>query len=92
MPVSAVCRVIFCSAGGARRSRSDLIAKRSTDAIDVGNLRIAPEALEVALRVDVDEWRGEVAKIDRHFDNLGNRLPAAMRAQLDALQQRLAAA
>ena len=60
-------------------------------ALDLANLHVTADALETALRVDVNEWKGEVPKIRQHFDHLGNRLPAAMRAQLDALSRRLAA-
>ena len=60
-------------------------------ALELRGLDLGEARLGEVLKVDVNEWRGEVPKIAQHFDNLGNRLPRAMRTQLDALAQRLAA-
>jgi phosphoenolpyruvate carboxykinase (GTP) len=42
-----------------------------------------------AVRVDADEWRGEVPLIREHFEALGDKLPAALRDELGALEARL---
>jgi phosphoenolpyruvate carboxykinase (GTP) len=42
-----------------------------------------------ALRVDADEWRRELPTIHEHFDSFGDRLPAELRDELAALEQRL---
>jgi phosphoenolpyruvate carboxykinase (GTP) len=42
-----------------------------------------------ALEVDVDAWRAELPTMREHFARFGDRLPAAMRAELDALESRL---
>ena len=42
-----------------------------------------------ALRVDPDEWRRELPTIREHFERFGDRLPAALPAELHALEQRL---
>jgi phosphoenolpyruvate carboxykinase (GTP) len=44
-----------------------------------------------ALRVDTDEWNRELPTIKEHFGTFGDRLPAALRDELDALEQRLKA-
>jgi phosphoenolpyruvate carboxykinase (GTP) len=46
--------------------------------------------VEAALRVDTDEWAREVATAHTHFDTFGDHLPAALRDELTALEQRLA--
>jgi phosphoenolpyruvate carboxykinase (GTP) len=42
-----------------------------------------------ALHVDVDEWRRELPTIHEHFASFGDRLPAELRDELAALEQRL---
>jgi phosphoenolpyruvate carboxykinase (GTP) len=44
-----------------------------------------------ALTVDGDAWRAELPTIREHFDRFGDRLPGALRAELDALAGRLGA-
>jgi phosphoenolpyruvate carboxykinase (GTP) len=41
------------------------------------------------LRVDRDEWRAELPGIVDYFSQFGNRLPAAISAQAEALRWRL---
>jgi hypothetical protein len=40
--------------------------------------------------VDIDAWRTEAAELDKDLDAYGSRTPAALRAELAALKQRLA--
>jgi phosphoenolpyruvate carboxykinase (GTP) len=47
------------------------------------------ERTEAALAVDPDEWRRELSTIQEHFDSFGDKLPPELRAELDALEQRL---
>src|SRR6478672_6103743 len=47
------------------------------------------ERTEAALAVDPDEWRRELSTIREHFDSFGDKLPPELRAELDALEQRL---
>ena len=47
------------------------------------------ERVAAALVVDPDEWRRELSTIREHFDRFGEHLPAELREQLDALEQRL---
>ncbi len=61
-------------------------------ALDLDGLGLSPEQLEGVLRVDAAEWTAELPKIAQHFDNLGSRLPVAMRQQLAGLGERFAAA
>ena len=58
--------------------------------LDTDGLDVAKEDLEELLRVDRDEWRAEVDLIAEHFNRFGDRLPATLVDQLDALRRRLA--
>ncbi|GAB7043878.1 MULTISPECIES: phosphoenolpyruvate carboxykinase (GTP) [Catenuloplanes] len=58
-------------------------------AIDVTGLSLPPGALEAALAVDPDEWRAELPLITEWFERFGDKLPAALWAELDALRARL---
>jgi len=61
----------------------------TVQALDLNGLEIEPGALEAALAVHLDEWRQEIPDIETHFARFGNRLPEALREELDALEQRL---
>jgi phosphoenolpyruvate carboxykinase (GTP) len=53
---------------------------------------LAPDAaakVDEALAVDLDAWRAELPNIREHFDRFGDRLPAALRDELAALERRL---
>jgi phosphoenolpyruvate carboxykinase (GTP) len=54
-------------------------------------LDASPTQLELALRVDADEWRAELATMHEHFARFADRLPAALLDELAALEQRLSA-
>jgi phosphoenolpyruvate carboxykinase (GTP) len=59
------------------------------DALDVSGLDLAPEDLEAVLRVDVEEWKAEVPQVAEWFAKFGDKLPAVLWAELDALKARL---
>jgi phosphoenolpyruvate carboxykinase (GTP) len=52
-------------------------------------LDVAPDALAAALAVDPEEWLRELPGIREYFARFGERLPAELRTQLDALESRL---
>ena len=74
-----------------RRPRSrPLIGHVPTpDSLDVTGLDLSREALEVALAVDPEEWRDEVPLIDEWFAKIGDKVPDALRIELDTLKSRL---
>jgi phosphoenolpyruvate carboxykinase (GTP) len=47
------------------------------------------DELEQILAVDREQWKSEVPLIREFFDKFGDRLPPAVSAQLDALEERL---
>ena len=60
------------------------------ESLDVSGLDMTPEALEAALRVDVDEWRAEVPQIQEWFEKIGtDKVPAMLMTELDGLRARL---
>ncbi|HUY21562.1 MAG TPA: phosphoenolpyruvate carboxykinase (GTP) [Acidimicrobiales bacterium] len=61
----------------------------STDALDTEGLDMSGADLAELLRVDADEWRAEVPLIREHYARFGDRLPAELAEQLDALENRL---
>jgi phosphoenolpyruvate carboxykinase (GTP) len=61
----------------------------SPGALDTQGLDLPSERLAKLLDVDVDEWRAEVPLIREHYSQFGDRLPAELAAQVDALEHRL---
>jgi phosphoenolpyruvate carboxykinase (GTP) len=58
-------------------------------AIDTSGLDLPAEKMAKLLEVDPEEWRAQLPKIHQHFAQFGERLPEELRAQLDALEERL---
>jgi phosphoenolpyruvate carboxykinase (GTP) len=58
-------------------------------AIELAGLELRDGAIEALLAVDAGAWRDEVPLIEEHFALFGDRLPGALRVQLDALARRL---
>ena len=50
---------------------------------------VTPADIEELLTVHDDEWRDEVPRIEEHFAQFGDRLPARLDAQLKDLEARL---
>ncbi|MBV8464208.1 MAG: phosphoenolpyruvate carboxykinase (GTP) [Acidimicrobiales bacterium] len=59
------------------------------DAIDATGLDLSTADLEKLLTVDADEWRAEVPRIREHFATFGERLPTALRDEVDRLEREL---
>jgi phosphoenolpyruvate carboxykinase (GTP) len=59
------------------------------DSLDVTGVDVTAADMAELLNVHVDEWRAEVPSIRRHYATFGDRLPAALHAQVDALEARL---
>ena len=74
-----------CSGCGHR----DRCVVPTADALDVSGLDLDPETVAELLSVDNEAWRDELPLISAHFDFIGERLPDAVRDQLDDLEKRL---
>ena len=59
-------------------------------ALTTDGLDLAPGALDELLTVDTESWRAELPLIEEHYELFGDRLPQALRDELDALAKRLA--
>jgi phosphoenolpyruvate carboxykinase (GTP) len=61
------------------------------DALDLAGLDLPAADVEAVLRVDADEWRDEIPQVTEWFTKFGDKLPAVLWAELDALKARLSA-
>ncbi len=73
--------------GAARETPIGLVP--TEDAISREGLDLSAEAMAELLRVDEEEWRGEIPTIEEHYAQFGATLPWALRDQLKALAERL---
>jgi phosphoenolpyruvate carboxykinase (GTP) len=76
-------------AGTAAADTTPIGCLPTLDALPTEGLDVAPDALDQLLAVDVEAWNGELPSIETHYAQFGDRLPAALRDELAALQQRL---
>ncbi|MGH9124582.1 MAG: phosphoenolpyruvate carboxykinase (GTP), partial [Acidimicrobiales bacterium] len=58
-------------------------------AIPTDGLDVSAADMDALLAVDVDEWRAELPSIEEHYAKFGDRLPGALRDELEALRKRL---
>ena len=58
--------------------------------IDLTDLDMDIETLKSILKVDKDVWTKETEEIEEHYKKFGDKLPAALREQLDTLKANLA--
>ncbi|MGG5259214.1 phosphoenolpyruvate carboxykinase (GTP) [Phycicoccus avicenniae] len=56
-------------------------------AIDTTGLEMTEEQLAKALRVDPEDWRAELPLIEEWFARIGDKLPAALAAELATLEE-----
>jgi phosphoenolpyruvate carboxykinase (GTP) len=61
-------------------------------AIDRTGLHVPDEDMAELLRVDLEEWREKIGLFREHYAQFGDKLPAELTKQLDALEQRLTSA
>jgi phosphoenolpyruvate carboxykinase (GTP) len=59
--------------------------------IDTTGLEISGEAMRKLVEVDDACWREQLPQMHAHYARFGDRLPAELRAEFDALQERLRA-
>jgi phosphoenolpyruvate carboxykinase (GTP) len=61
----------------------------AADSLDIEGLDISREDVEELLHVDLEEWKPEIDPIREFYAKFGDKLPAELPRQLDALEQRL---
>ncbi len=57
--------------------------------LDVAGLSLGDGALQTLTRVDAEAWLGEIPKIRAFYATFGDRVPKALQAELDRLEERL---
>jgi phosphoenolpyruvate carboxykinase (GTP) len=58
-------------------------------AIETTGLDLSEKAMAELLRVDHKEWEAQLPQMQEHFAQFGDKLPRDLRAQLEALEERL---
>ncbi|MBW3575650.1 MAG: phosphoenolpyruvate carboxykinase (GTP) [Actinobacteria bacterium] len=77
-------------AGGGEAVETPIGSVPAPGAVDVSGLDVSDDDMAELLKVDTDEWRHELGLIERHFAEVGDRLPPALRDELAQLERRLA--
>jgi phosphoenolpyruvate carboxykinase (GTP) len=75
--------------GTGRAVKSPIGNLPAPEALDLSGLDVPAEDLNTLLTVDVESWEKETADLSDYYDGFGDRLPHALRRQLEALQERL---
>ena len=81
---------VFHRCDGAVEAQDTAIGRVPTaDGLDTDGLTIDAADLAELLRVDPEEWLAEIEPIREFYAQFGGKLPGELRAQLDALGERL---
>jgi phosphoenolpyruvate carboxykinase (GTP) len=87
---SRVLKWIFERCDGKVHAKDTAIGRiPEVEDLDTHGLNMSEESVAELLSVDMDGWKAEVPLIGEYFAKFGNRLPDGLRAELDALEQRL---
>jgi phosphoenolpyruvate carboxykinase (GTP) len=81
---------IFERCEGTAKSRETAIGNLPANgSLDMEGLDLAPEDLRELLSVDHDGWIAEVEGVKEYYEVFGDRVPQALRDELQALRKRL---
>ncbi len=58
-------------------------------ALDLSGLDVSAEDMATLLKVDVDGWLQEIPLIEEYYAQFGDRLPAQLKQEVEALRERL---
>jgi phosphoenolpyruvate carboxykinase (GTP) len=61
------------------------------DALDVSGLKISKDEIKALLAVDPEGWKKEIEDIEGNYAKFGDRLPKALKQELEGLKARLSA-
>ncbi|HRO50671.1 MAG TPA: phosphoenolpyruvate carboxykinase (GTP) [Hyphomicrobium sp.] len=88
---SRVLKWIFERCDGAGNAVETPIGRLPAEgALDLDGLDVPEGAMAELLKIDVEGWKAELPSIREHFATFGDKLPAGLREELAALEQRLA--
>jgi phosphoenolpyruvate carboxykinase (GTP) len=68
-----------------------LVPPLGAGGIETAGLDVSAEAMASLLEVDSEGWEQQLPQMREHFRGFGEKLPAELQAQLDALEKRLGA-
>ena len=88
---SRVLKWVFERVDGTADAIDTPIGKLPTkDALDLDGLEIDPTDLDTLLSVDIAGWTTAIPQIREHYARFGERLPAVLNVEVDALEAKLA--
>lgn len=76
-------------AGEADATETPIGYVPTVDSLDTDGLDLTDDEVARILEVDNDSWKDELELISDHYEFIGERLPEAMKAQLEDLRTRL---
>jgi phosphoenolpyruvate carboxykinase (GTP) len=88
---SRVLKWVFERVGGAADAVATPIGNLPhRDSLDLSGLDLPAADVDTLLSTDLDGWRDQIALIEQHYSQFGDRLPSELRDQLASLEKRLA--
>jgi phosphoenolpyruvate carboxykinase (GTP) len=75
--------------GAGKATKTPIGYLPTSDALDLSGLKIEPEDLRQLLSVDTEGWKKETESIAEQYAKFGDRLPSALKKELEGLRQRL---
>jgi phosphoenolpyruvate carboxykinase (GTP) len=75
----------------ARETEIGLLPAVGEGGIDTTGLDVSAADMEKLLEVDLAGWRDQLPQMHEHYARFGEKLPGALREQLEGLEQRLGA-
>jgi len=75
--------------GTAKAHQTPIGNLPTLDSLDLAGLNLSAESVSQLLSVDVTGWKKEADDIAAYYAKFGDRLPGALRQQLDELRKRL---
>jgi phosphoenolpyruvate carboxykinase (GTP) len=73
----------------AKETPIGLVPELGKGGIEADGLDVDPEAMRKLLAVDPEDWRHQLPQMHEHYAKFGDRLPAELKRQLEALEQSL---
>ncbi len=75
--------------GTAKAVKTPIGNLPAEDGLDVSGLKISKDEIKALLSVDAEGWKNEAVDIAGYYEKLGDRLPKALKQELEGLKSRL---
>ena len=66
-----------------------MLFRSKLEDLDTSGLNICCNDMKDLLSVDKEGWKNELADISQYYEKFGDRLPEALKKELEALRSRL---